>query len=134
MTLTESCIAAAVVSTFMAIAAPSLVRAKESYALTAAAHEVAARMHATRIEAIVRNQDCRLTVTSATSYVMECQSATWQVIKRMTVSGNVTMTANARPEFHRRGNVSPTGTFTLSNPSGRTTRVVVNVNGRVRIQ
>jgi Tfp pilus assembly protein FimT len=135
MTFTESCVAAAVVSTLMAIAAPSLVRAKETYTLSAAAHEVAAKMHATRITAIVRNQDCRLTVTSATSYVMECQlGASWQLVERITLSGDITVTANARPEFHRRGNVSPTGTFTVSNPSGRTARVIVNVNGRVRIQ
>jgi len=135
MTFTESCVAAAVASTLMAIAAPSLVRAKETYTLSAAAHEVAAKMHATRITAIVRNQDCRLTVTSASSYVMECQSGSlWQVVERVAVSGDIAVTANARPEFHRRGNVSPTGTFTLSNPSGRAARVVVNVNGRVRIQ
>ena len=134
MTLTESCIAVAVVSTLMAVAAPSLIRAKETYTLGSAAHDVAAKMHATRITAIVRNQDCRITVTSATSYVTECQAISWQVLERITLPGNITVTANARPEFHRRGNVSPTGTFTLSNASGRTAKVVVNVNGRVRIQ
>jgi Tfp pilus assembly protein FimT len=135
MTLTESCIAAAVVSTVMAIAVPSFVKAKETYTLTSAAHDVASKMHATRITAIARNQDCRLTVTSAASYVMECQSgSTWQLVEQASVPKNITVTANARPEFHRRGNVSPTATFTLSNPSGHTTRVVVNVNGRVKIQ
>ncbi len=135
MTFTESCVAAAVVSTLMAIAAPSLIRAKDTYTLSSAAHEVAAKMHATRISAIVRNQDCRLTVTSATSYIMECQSGpVWQIVERMVLSEDINLTANARPEFHRRGNVSPTGTFTLTSPSGRAVRVVVNVNGRVRIQ
>ncbi len=135
MTLTESCIAAAVVSTLMAIATPSLIRARETYTLESAARDVASKMHAPRIAAIVRNQDCRLTVTSATSYVMECQTATsWQIVEHTTLSNDVSVTANARPEFHRRGNVSPTATFTLSNPAGRTVRVVVNVNGRVRIQ
>ena len=134
MTLTESCVAAAVVSTFMAISAPSLVRAKETYTLASAAHDVASKMHATRIAAILRNQDCRLTVTSATSYVMECQAPSWQVIERVRLSKGVTVTANARPEFHPRGNVSPTATITLSNRSGRTVRVIVNVNGRVRLQ
>ena len=135
MTLTESCIAAAVVSTLMAIAVPSLIRAKANYTLTSAAHEVASRMHATRITAIVRNQDCRLTVTSATSHVMECQtSPSWQIVERITLGNDITLTANARPEFHRRGNVSPTATFTLRNPEGHTASVVVNVNGRVRIQ
>ena len=135
MTLTEACVAAAVVSTLMAIATPSLVRAKETYTLASAARGVASKLHATRIAAIVRNQDCRLTVTSATSYVMECQSTSaWQVIENVTLSNDVTVTANARPEFHRRGNVSPTATFTLSNPAGNTVHVVVNVNGRVRVQ
>ena len=67
MTLTESCIAAAVVSTLMAIAVPALVRSKETYTLASAARDVAAKMHATRIAAIVRNQDCRMTVTSASA-------------------------------------------------------------------
>jgi type II secretory pathway pseudopilin PulG len=134
MTLTESCVAAAVVSTLMAIAAPSLVRAKETYTLASAARDVASKMHATRITAIVHNQDCRLTVTSATSYVMECEATSWEVVERITLSNDITVTANARPEFHRRGNVSPTATFTLKNPSGRTARVIVNVNGRVRVQ
>jgi type II secretory pathway pseudopilin PulG len=135
MTLTESCVAAAVVSTLMAIAAPSLVRAKESYTLASAARGVASKMHATRIEAIVRNRDCRLTVTSATSYVLECQGPSlWEVVERITLAADITVTANGRPEFHRRGNVSPTATFTLANPAGKTARVVVNVNGRVRVQ
>jgi len=136
MTLTESCIAAAVVSTLMAIAVPSFVRAKETYSLAAAARDVEAKMHATRIAAIVRNQDCRLTVTSAASYVMECQTATssWEIVERIALSNDITVTANNRPEFHRRGNVSPTATFTIGNPAGKTMQVVVNVNGRVRVQ
>lgn len=135
MTLTESCIAAAVVSTLMAIAVPSLVRAKETYTLAAAARDVSSKLHATRIAAIVRNQDCRLTVTSATSYVMECQAtSSWQVVERVTIPENITVTANNRPEFHRRGNVSPTATFTLRNPGGKSVQVIVNVNGRVKIQ
>ena len=39
MTFTESCIAAAVVSTLMAISMPSLIRAKETYTLESAAHD-----------------------------------------------------------------------------------------------
>src|SRR5438552_1652456 len=116
MTLTESCIATAVVSTLMAISVPSLIRAKETYTLESAAHEVAAKMQATRIAAIARNQDCRLTVTSASSYVLECQPSTlWEVVEHVTVADGITVTANNRPEFHRRGNVSPTATFTLGN-------------------
>src|SRR5262245_18428249 len=124
MTLADPCIAAAVISTTMAIAAPSFVRAKETYTLSAMAHDVAAKMHATRSAAIGRTQDCRLTVTAVTSYVIECQSTSWQVIERVILSGDLTVTVNERPEFLRRGNVSPTATFTVSNPSGTTMRVV----------
>ena len=135
MTLTESCIAAAVIASVMAIAMPSLNRAKQTYSLESAAHDVAAKMQATRITAIVRNQDCRLTVTSASSYVMECQLVTvWQFVERVTVPDGITVTANNRPEFHRRGNVSPTATFTIRNMAGKQIQVVVNVNGRVKLQ
>jgi hypothetical protein len=48
--------------------------------------------------------------------------------------GRITIEANARPEFHRRGNVSPTATLTVRNSVGGVRRVIVNVNGRVRIQ
>ena len=75
-----------------------------------------------------------MTVTSAVSYVIECQEPSWHVIDRVTVPEGVTVEANARPEFHRRGNVSPTATITLRNRNGDVRRVVVNVNGRVRIQ
>jgi len=134
MSLTESLIAAAVISTSMAIALPSLSRATAIYKLQSAAHETASRMQSARISAIARNRDCRMAVTSAVSYVIECQEASWRVIDRINVPDGVTVEANARPEFHRRGNVSPTATFTLRNKNGGVRRVVVNVNGRVRIQ
>jgi type II secretory pathway pseudopilin PulG len=134
MTITESCIAAAVVSTVMAIAVPSLVRAKETYTLASAARDVASKMHAARIAAIARNQDCRLSVTSGISYVVECAAPSWQVVEHVTLGNGITITANARPEFHRKGNVSPTATVTLKNPGGSSLRVVVNVNGRVKVQ
>jgi Tfp pilus assembly protein FimT len=118
----------------MAIAVPSLVRTKEPYTLASAARNVASRMHAARIAAIARNQDCRLAVTSGVSYVIDCENPEWQVIERITLEDGITVTANNRPEFHRRGNVSPTATFTLRNAAGATALVVVNVNGRVRVQ
>jgi type II secretory pathway pseudopilin PulG len=134
MSLIESCVAAIVVSTTMAITLPSLNRARQAYALQAAAHDVAARMQFARISAISRNCDCRLAVTSADSYVIECDEGSWQTIARVTTPRGITVEANARPEFHRRGNVSPTGTVTVRNASGARRRVIVNVNGRVRIQ
>jgi len=134
MSLTESCVAALVVSTVTAIAVPPINRARNTYALRAAANDVASRMHFARISAISRNRDCRLTVTSSASYVIECDEGSWRIIERLAVPRGITLTANARPEFHRRGNVSPTATFTLRNTAGATRNVIVNVNGRVRIQ
>ena len=134
MSLTESCIAALVVSTVMGAALPSLNRARQTYVLRSAAHDVAGRMHFARISAITRNRDCRLAVTSAASYVIECDDGSWRVIERLAMPRGITVSANARPEFHRRGNVSPTATFTLRNIAGTVRRVIVNVNGRVRIQ
>ena len=135
MSLTESCIAAAVVSTVMAIAAPSLMRVRENYILQSAARDVATKMHATRVSAVARDRDCRMAVASAVSYVIECQEASaWQVVDRVSLPEGVTVTANGRPEFHRRGNVSPTATFAVWNRTGRSVRIVVNVNGRVRVQ
>jgi Type II transport protein GspH len=134
MSLTESCIAGIVVSTVMAVALPSLNRARQTYVLRSAAYDVAGRMHFTRISAITRNRDCRLSVTSAVSYVVECDDGSWRVIEHLAMPRGVTLSANARPEFHRRGNVSPTATFTLRNTAGAVRRVIVNVNGRVRIQ
>lgn len=134
MSLTESCVAAVVVSTVMAVALPSLNRSRQTYTLSAAAHDVASRMHSTRILAIVRNQDCRMAVTSASSYVIECDEAPWQIVERITMPKGITVEASARPEFHRRGNVAPTATFTVRNRARMSRRVIVNVNGRVRIQ
>ena len=134
MSLTESCVAAVVVSTVMAVAVPSLNRAKQTYTLQAAAHDVAARMHFTRISAIARNRDCRMAVVAAVSYVIECDEMPWRVIERLSMPKGITVEAGARPEFHRRGNVAPTATFTLRNSAGMSQRVIVNVNGRVRIQ
>ena len=134
MSLIESCVAAVVVSTIMVTALPSLNRTRQIYTLRSAAYDVAAKMHFARISAISRNRDCRMAVTSASSYVIECDETTWRVIERVTMPRGVTVEANARPEFHRRGNVSPTATLTLRNRAGAMKRIVVNVNGRVRIQ
>ena len=134
MSLTESCVAALVVSTTMAVTLPSLNRTIQTYALQSAAQDVAARMQFARISAISRNCDCRIAVTSAASYIIECDQGSWRTIARLKVPRAITVEANARPEFHRRGNVSPTATITLRNVSGARRRVIVNVNGRVRIQ
>lgn len=134
MSYSESCIAAVIACTMMAISTPSLVRARQTYRLQAAARQTVSMMQSARIAAITRNCDCRLQVTSLLSYVVECQTGSWQVIDRVTVPQGITVSANNSPEFHRRGNVSPTATFTLRDMSGRMVRVIVNVNGRVRLQ
>ena len=134
MSLMESCIALTVVCTMMAISAPSLIRTRQIYRLQSTAREIASRMQSARIEAITRNGDCRVNVLSPTSYVLECQDGPWRTIESISVPAGITVSANNRPEFHRRGNVSPTATFTVSDRYGHSFKVVVNVNGRVRVQ
>ena len=134
MSLTESCVAAIVVSTAMAVALPSLNRARQAYLLRSAAYDVAERMHFTRIAAISRNCDCRIAVRSPRSYAVECNEGSWQTVADVAMPRGITIEGNARPEFHRRGNVTPTATFTLRNSVGGIRRVIVNVNGRVRMQ
>jgi hypothetical protein len=135
MSLTESCIAVMVAATSLAVTLPALHRTMDIYKLQSAAFSVAATMQSTRIAAINRSRDCRISVTSATTYGIECEEgSSWRRIQVFTMPRRITLEANARPEFHRRGNVSPTATLTLRNPSGAVRRVIVNVNGRVRIQ
>jgi hypothetical protein len=95
---------------------------------------VESRMQSARIHAVTRNRDCRINVTSPTAYTVECQGTSWETIETVELPRGVTVTASARPEFHERGNVAPTATITVWNSQGRSLRVIVNVNGRVRIQ
>src|SRR5262247_3769723 len=134
MSLTESCIVLVIASSCMIVATPSLIRARDAYILKAAARDVASKLYLARISAITRNRDCRIRVTSSTSYTVECQESTWQSIDSATLPRGITITANARPEFHRRGNVSPAATISVWDSNGRSVRVVVNINGRLRIQ
>lgn len=134
MSLLESSIAAAVVATMMVISVPTAMKTQQTYRLQSAARHTASKMQSARIEAITRNLDCRLSVTSGVAYVVECQDGGWKVIDLVTMPSGITVSANNKPEFHRRGNVSPTATFTLSDTYGRKLQVVVNVNGRVRVQ
>jgi type II secretory pathway pseudopilin PulG len=134
MTLIETGIAVAIMVTTIAVATPSLVRAQDAYVLQSAARMLETHMQAARIHAVTRNRDCRINVTSTTSYVVECQGALWDPIETIALPRGLTIAANARPEFHERGNVAPTATITVSNSAGRSLRVIVNVNGRVRIQ
>ena len=134
MSLSESCVALAIMATTMAISVPSLIRTREVYALNSAARMVESRMQSAKIRAVTRNQDCRVNVTTSTSYIVECQGTAWATVESVALPAGITVTASARPEFHSRGNVAPTGTVTVWDKAGRNLRVIVNVNGRIRIQ
>ena len=134
MTLLESCMSAAIIGAVTLITVPALLKSRDDYALHTAAHDVATKMNLARIHAVSRNRDCRLRVTSTVSYAVECQEGSnWLLSDAIVVPRGVTIAANAKPEFHRLGNVSPTATITLSNTAGRQKKVVVNNGGRIRI-
>ena len=134
MSLTELCVAVAIMLATAAITTPSLLRAREVYVLQSAARMVETRMHSARILAVTRNRDCRLNVTSATTYIVECQGTAWETVESITLPRSITISGTGRPEFHEHGNVAPTATLTVWDSSGHSVRVIVNVNGRVRIQ
>jgi type II secretory pathway pseudopilin PulG len=134
MSFTEACVAVAIVATTMTIASPSLIRARDTYVLKSAARDVASRMHMARIAAITGNRKCRLRVTSPLSLAVECQDTAWELIEDVMLPRGITVTATTSPEFHRRGYVTPAATISLWDKSARCIRVIVNMNGRVRIQ
>jgi len=134
MTLTEVLTAVTILLTSMAIAIPSLLQTRESYELQSAARMVESRMQSARIHAVTRNRDCRINVISPSTYLVECQGSNWETVETVSLPHGLMASASARPEFHQRGNVAPTGTITVWNSKGRSLRVIVNVNGRVRIQ
>jgi type II secretory pathway pseudopilin PulG len=134
MTLLESLITVAVISVTAVVAVPSLLRARESYALDAAARQVAGHLQSARIKAISRNRDCRLRVTSPASYAVECEDPVWRTDESVVLRAGFRITANATPQFHRRGNASPSATIAVSNALGRTKRIIVNITGRIRLE
>ena|SRR6187399_302758 len=134
MSLTETLVAVTILVTSIAIATPSLLRSREAYELQSAARMVESRMQSARILAVRRNRDCRVNVTSTSSYALECQGTAWETIETVSLPHGLTVTASASPVFHERGSVAPTATITVWNSRGRSLRVIVNVNGRVRIQ
>ena len=134
MTLLESCVTVTIISITAVVAVPSLVRARENYQLDAAARQVAGNMQWARIKAVSRNRDCRLRVTSPVTYAIECEAPFWKPDENIVLPRGFRITANAAPQFHRRGNVSPTATITVFNSQGRSRRVIVNITGRVRVE
>jgi hypothetical protein len=133
MSLFESCISVAIISTIVVFAAPSLIKARENYQLDQVTRQVAANMQWTRIKAISRNRDCRMRVTSDTSYVIECLDLAWNTDETVVLPGGFRITANAAPDFHKRGNAAPSGTLTIWDIHSNSKQVVVNITGRVRI-
>jgi Tfp pilus assembly protein FimT len=134
MSLIETCIAVLIGATLTIMAIPSLLQSREDYLLRSAAADVATQMHLARVRAISRNIDCRLHVTAPVGYAVECQEPVWAVMQSVVLPRGLTISANARPEFHRLGNVAPAATLTLANRAGHTRKVVVNTAGRIRIE
>ncbi len=134
MSLIESCVSIGIISAVAVLVTPALNRAREIYALDATARHVASRMHSARIKAISGNRDCRVRVTSDVTYVVECQDPAWLIAESEVLPRGFRITANAAPEFHVRGNVSPTATVTVWDSRLRSKRVIVNITGRVRVE
>ena len=137
MSLIESVIAMAIAATALASATPAILESREQYLLSAAAQDVSTALYAAKVHAILEARDCRFRADSTTSYVVECQRTAgpvWTEVERRSLAAGLTLSANNRPEFHRRGNVSPTATISVWNARGRTLKVIVNANGRIRTQ
>jgi Tfp pilus assembly protein FimT len=134
VTLFEACVVAAIIGLLSTIGVPRIRAVQEYFELRAAAFEVRSELHRTRILSITRNQDCRLRVTSPSTYLLECQTPAWLPIEFHTVRAGHAVRANNRPEFHPRGNVAPMATITLSNAAGDQKRLIVNRSGRVRME
>ncbi|PYS55106.1 MAG: hypothetical protein DMG13_05505 [Acidobacteria bacterium] len=133
MSLLESSVSVAILSAASIIAVPSLMRARESYELSAAARQVAGKMQLTRIKAVAGNRDCRIRLNSGVSLVIECEDVSWRSEESFVLPRGLRMTASASPEFHRHGNASPAGTIVIWNSAGHSKRVIVNIAGRVRV-
>ena len=134
MTLLESCVTVAIISVTALVAVPSLDRARENYELDATARQVAGNLQSARIKALSRNRDCRVRVTSVVSYVIECEDPSWKPDETVVLPRGFRIAANASPQFHRRGNASPSATITVSSSQGRSKRVIVNITGRIRME
>jgi len=134
MTLIESCLSLAIMTSVVIIAVPALLQSRDDYDLNSAARDVATKMQSARIRAISGSHDCRLNVTSSAAYDIECFDAVWNVVEPVVMPKGVTIAENTRPTFHRLGSVVPTATITLSDGAGHQKKVIVNNVGRVRIQ
>ena len=134
MTLLELCVVAAIVAILLVVAIPPFFRAQEAYRLSAAADEVRSELHRARILSIVRDEDCRLRVTSPSSYLIECQTPEWVEIRSRRMPRDFVVSANNEPEFHPLGNVGPMATVRVWNPAGDHRRIIISRSGRIRIE
>ncbi|HEY2384545.1 MAG TPA: hypothetical protein VGK48_25495 [Terriglobia bacterium] len=134
MTLLESCLSIGILSAIAFFATPSLLRARDNYQLDQVTRQVAGNTQWTRVKAISRSRDCRIRVISNTSYVMECLDPEWLADETIVLPGGFQISANAAPEFHKRGNVSPAATLTITGSHANSKQVVINITGRVRVQ
>ena len=132
--LPEVSVVVAVIAVLATMTAPALQRAWQSYGLTAAAAEVRTALHRTRIRAVMGNQDCRVRVTSAATYLIECETPDWTPIAFYRLGKGFTITANNRPEFHPMGNVAPMATITVWNERGQNRRIITSRGGRIRTE
>src|SRR5215469_4415446 len=104
MSLLESCISVAIIVAIGFFAAPSIMKARDNYQLD----------QVTRVRAISRGRDCRIRVISNTSYAMECLDPVWVADQTVALPQGFQISANATPQFHKRGNVAPAATLTIS--------------------
>jgi Tfp pilus assembly protein FimT len=117
------------------VSLPSLLRSQEVYRLVSASGEIQGRLGSVRIQAITRNDDHRLRVVSATSYVIERRlGGSWALQESFQLPAGFTVAATDSAEFHSRGEANPTATFTITDPNSETRQVVVEGSGYIHAQ
>lgn len=134
-TLFETLIALFILTAVSVLAIPPIDQARRRAEFAAVTQRVTAQLHETRSLALSRDQDCRLRVTTETSYIVECQTtADWQTVGSHALPAGYSVAANNAPEFHPLGNVAPMATIRLLNEKGEEMRVIVSRSGRVRTE
>jgi len=111
-----------------------LIRAQDNYKLDLATRQVAGNTQWTRVKAISRSRDCRVRVTSTTTYLVECLDPVWTTDQAYTMPRGFQILSTASPQFHKRGNAAPSATLTIWDVHSHSRQVVVNITGRVRVQ
>lgn len=154
LTLVESCIATLVSAITVGVAAPSFQQARDQRHLDGVAAQLATDVRHARSMAVARHEQVRLTLRRAAAdscYVVhtgsanDCScaadgsascSAGAQVLQSagFPAGGPVQVHANTASMLFDadRGTVTPAGTLTVQDGSGRAVRQVVSIMGRVR--